>query len=83
MTTVFTITGFFASIPDCRPCDSPHTVHPECMPIEVPTGDPYYPQVNYTTGKRFCLPFMRSLPGQQRLGTVINIILKILIKIND
>ncbi|XKL69519.1 hypothetical protein PGB90_007288 [Kerria lacca] len=60
--------GFFASIPDCRPCDSPRTVHPECMPIEVPPGDPYYPQINYTTGKQFCLPFMRSLPGQQRLG---------------
>lgn len=73
MNTVFTLIGFFASIPDCRPCDSPHTVHPECMPIEVPTGDPYYPQVNYTTGKRFCLPFMRSLPGQQRLGNKYNI----------
>ncbi|KAK7573452.1 hypothetical protein V9T40_010643 [Parthenolecanium corni] len=60
--------GFFASIPDCRPCDSPRTVHPECMPIEVPAGDPYYPQVNFSTGQRFCLPFMRSLPGQQRLG---------------
>lgn len=62
------LAGFFASIPDCRPCDSPQTVHPECMPIEVPAGDPYYPQVNFTTGQRFCLPFMRSLPGQQRLG---------------
>ncbi|XP_022188065.2 peroxidase-like protein isoform X2 [Nilaparvata lugens] len=60
--------GFFASIPDCRSCDSPITVHPECMPIHIPPGDPFYPQVNQTTGERFCLPFMRSLPGQQHLG---------------
>ncbi|XP_068084351.1 uncharacterized protein [Anabrus simplex] len=60
--------GFFASIPDCRSCDSPRTVHPECMPIPVPRGDHYYPQVNHTTGERLCFPFMRSLPGQQSLG---------------
>ncbi|VVC36103.1 Hypothetical protein CINCED_3A021410 [Cinara cedri] len=60
--------GFFSSIPDCRSCDSPITVHPECMPIPIPSGDPYYPQVNISTGHRMCLPFMRSLPGQQRLG---------------
>lgn len=60
--------GFFASIPDCRSCDSSHTVHPECMPIQIPRGDPYYPQVNQTTGQRVCIAFMRSLPGQQQLG---------------
>ncbi|GLG94269.1 Chorion peroxidase [Gryllus bimaculatus] len=60
--------GFFASIPDCRSCDSPQTVHPECMPIPVPRGDHYYPQINHTTGERLCFPFMRSLPGQQHLG---------------
>ncbi|XP_046660849.1 chorion peroxidase isoform X2 [Homalodisca vitripennis] len=61
--------GFFASIPDCRSCDSPLTVHPECMPIPVPSGDPFYPQINITSGARVCLPFMRSMPGQQRLGS--------------
>ncbi|XP_054289704.1 uncharacterized protein LOC129004994 [Macrosteles quadrilineatus] len=61
--------GFFASIPDCRSCDSPLTVHPECMPITIPTGDQFYPQINITSGARVCLPFMRSLPGQQRLGS--------------
>ncbi|XP_050420959.1 heme peroxidase 2 [Adelges cooleyi] len=60
--------GYFSSIPDCRSCDSPLTVHPECMPIPIPPGDPYFPQINLTTGQRMCLPFMRSLPGQQRLG---------------
>ncbi|XP_021931926.1 peroxidasin homolog [Zootermopsis nevadensis] len=60
--------GFFASIPDCRACDSPRTVHPECMPISVPRGDHYYPQVNRTTGEQVCFSFMRSLPGQQHLG---------------
>lgn len=61
-------TGFFASIPDCRACDSPRTVHPECMPIPVPRGDHHYPQVNRSTGERLCFSFMRSLPGQQHLG---------------
>lgn len=60
--------GYFSSIPDCRSCDSPITVHPECMPIQIPEGDPFYPHVNPTTGARMCLPFMRSLPGQQRMG---------------
>ncbi|XP_014256496.1 uncharacterized protein LOC106670552 [Cimex lectularius] len=60
--------GFFASIPDCRSCDSALTVHPECMPIPVPIGDPFFPQRNISTGERFCLSFMRSLPGQQQLG---------------
>nr|XP_018902400.1 PREDICTED: peroxidasin homolog [Bemisia tabaci] len=62
------IRGFFSSIPDCRPCDSPLTVHPECMPIHIPNGDPFYPPVNPATGQKMCLPFMRSLSGQQRLG---------------
>ena len=60
--------GFFASIPDCRSCNSPRTVHPECMPIPVPPGDHHYPQVNHTTGEPLCFSFMRSLPGQQHLG---------------
>ncbi|KAI5698979.1 hypothetical protein M8J75_014772 [Diaphorina citri] len=60
--------GFFTSIPDCRPCDSRITVHPECMPIPIPAGDPYFPQYNRTTGRPLCLPFMRSLSGQQGFG---------------
>lgn len=61
-------TGFHESIPDCRSCDSPRTVHPECNPFPVPRGDHYYPEVNITSGERMCFPFMRSLPGQQQLG---------------
>lgn len=38
------------------------------MPISVPRGDHYYPQVNRTTGEQLCFSFMRSLPGQQHLG---------------
>ncbi|XP_017887733.1 uncharacterized protein LOC108629510 [Ceratina calcarata] len=60
--------GFAESIPSCRSCDSPRTVHPECNPIPVPPGDHYYPTVNVTSGARMCFPSMRSLPGQQHLG---------------
>lgn len=60
--------GFHESIPACRSCDSPRTVHPECNPIPVPPGDHFYPELNVTSGERFCFPFMRSLPGQQSLG---------------
>ncbi|XP_031831512.1 uncharacterized protein LOC116426555 [Nomia melanderi] len=60
--------GFAESIPSCRPCDSPRTVHPECSPFPVPPGDHYYPTVNVSSGARMCFPSMRSLPGQQHLG---------------
>lgn len=60
--------GFAESIPKCRPCDSPRTVHPECNPIPLPPGDHFYPELNVTSGERMCFPFMRSLPGQQTLG---------------
>ncbi|KAH8389184.1 hypothetical protein KR200_003942, partial [Drosophila serrata] len=60
--------GFHESIPSCRACNSRQTVHPECNPFPVPAGDFYYPEVNVTSGERFCFPSMRSLPGQQSLG---------------
>lgn len=60
--------GFHESIPKCRPCDSPRTVHPECNPFPIPQGDHFYPELNVTSGERLCFPFMRSLPGQQTLG---------------
>lgn len=60
--------GFHESIPSCRSCDSPRTVHPECNPFPVPPRDHYYPELNVTSGERLCFPFMRSLPGQQTLG---------------
>ncbi|EFN63376.1 Peroxidasin [Camponotus floridanus] len=60
--------GFQESIPSCRSCDSPRTVHPECSPIPVPPGDHFYPTVNVSSGARMCFPSMRSLPGQQHLG---------------
>ncbi|XP_076275092.1 uncharacterized protein LOC143206037 [Rhynchophorus ferrugineus] len=60
--------GFHESIPSCRSCDSPRTIHPECRPIPVPEGDHYYPNRNTTSGAKICFPFMRSLPGQLQLG---------------
>lgn len=60
--------GFHESIPNCRSCDSPRTVHPECNPFPIPSGDHYYPEINITSGQRMCFPFMRSLPGQLHLG---------------
>ncbi|XP_015597950.1 uncharacterized protein LOC107269047 [Cephus cinctus] len=60
--------GFAESIPSCRSCDSPRTVHPECNPFPVPPGDHFYPTVNVSSGARMCFPSMRSLPGQQHLG---------------
>lgn len=60
--------GFHESIPNCRPCDAPRTVHPECNPIPMPPRDSFYPELNVTSGERLCFPFMRSLPGQQSLG---------------
>lgn len=60
--------GFQESIPSCRSCDSPRTVHSECNPFPVPPGDHYYPTMNVSSGARMCFPSMRSLPGQQHLG---------------
>ena len=60
--------GFHESIPSCRSCDSPRTVHSECNPFPVPPRDHYYPELNVTSGERLCFPSMRSLPGQQTLG---------------
>lgn len=64
------IIGFGGSILDCHKCDSKDTVHPECWPITVPDGDPYFPKVNASTGLPFCLHFIRSLPGQLTLGNI-------------
>jgi hypothetical protein len=60
--------GFQESIPSCRSCDSARTVHPECNPFPIPPRDHYYPELNVTSGERFCFPSMRSLPAQQHLG---------------
>ncbi|RXG68404.1 Chorion peroxidase [Armadillidium vulgare] len=60
--------GFQNSILDCRDCQSQQRVHPECWPIPVPDNDPYFPSVNISSGRPFCISFTRSLPGQQTLG---------------
>ena len=65
-------TGFGDSILNCRDCDSANRVHPECWPIEVPQNDPYFPPVDVSSGRPFCIAFTRSLPGQQSLGQCAN-----------
>ena len=60
--------GFSSSILDCKACDSQTRLHPECLPIPIPQGDPYFPQINITSGEEFCLGFTRSMPGQLTLG---------------
>lgn len=60
--------GVNDAILNCRDCDAPTNVHPECWPIPIPSNDPFFPRVNTQTGRPICLPFTRSLPGQQRLG---------------
>ncbi|XP_045123660.1 uncharacterized protein LOC123511596 isoform X2 [Portunus trituberculatus] len=60
--------GFQDSILDCRRCDSPQTVHPECFPITIPQNDPFFPPVNISSGQPFCIPLTRSMPGQLTLG---------------
>ena len=60
--------GFADSILNCRTCDARSTTHPECLPIEIPDGDPYFPKINITSGRAFCLGFTRSMPGQLTLG---------------
>ncbi|CAL8092787.1 unnamed protein product [Orchesella dallaii] len=53
---------------NCRDCESQLQTHPECWPIQVGSGDAYYPPMNRDSGRPNCIPFTRSLPGQQRLG---------------
>ncbi|KAF2367927.1 hypothetical protein FHG87_001306 [Trinorchestia longiramus] len=60
--------GFQDSILDCRQCDSPQVLHPECFPIHIPNNDPFFPPVNISSGQPFCMPLTRSMPGQLTLG---------------
>ena len=60
--------GVNEAVLNCRDCDAPTNVHPECWPIPIPSNDPFFPRVNTQTGRPICLPFTRSLPGQQNLG---------------
>lgn len=47
------------AILDCRPCNSMTSVHPECFPIPIPDGDPYFPKLNSSTGQPLCIPVTR------------------------
>lgn len=51
--------GFQNSILDCRDCQSQERVHPECWPIRIPDNDPYFPSVNISSGRPFCISFTR------------------------
>ncbi|XP_054715544.1 uncharacterized protein LOC129225022 [Uloborus diversus] len=52
---------------DCKSCDSAISVHPECLPIPIPPGDPFFPAVFQNASKN-CISFARSLAGQLTLG---------------
>jgi len=58
------------SLLDCSACDSQRTLHPDCLPIEVPPDDPQFgPAATPTLGAGpRCLAFVRSLNGQTGLG---------------
>ena len=32
---------------NCRDCDSSTSVHPECLPIPIPSNDPFFPRVSF------------------------------------
>ena len=51
--------GFQDSILDCRDCESQQRVHPECWPITVENNDPFFPTVNISSGRPFCIAFTR------------------------
>lgn len=51
--------GFQNSILDCRDCESQQRVNPECWPIPVPDNDPFFPSVNISSGRPFCIAFTR------------------------
>ena len=61
------IRGENNAILDCQRCDS-NRFHKGCYPILVPTGDDYFPIREGRSTRRKCIPFTRSLPGQQIIG---------------
>jgi len=58
------IRGHDNSILDCRSCKS-NRVHPACDPISIPEGDSFF---SYNRVDPKCIPFTRSVAGQQELG---------------
>ena len=58
------VRGHDNSILECKSCNS-GDLHPACNPIKVPKGDPFFSN-NRVNPK--CIPFTRSLSGQQKIG---------------
>ena len=55
--------GFNKSVLPCKSCDSSN-LHPACYPIPIPEDDSFYG----SPGAPKCIPFTRSIGGQQTLG---------------
>ncbi|WKX96764.1 hypothetical protein Q1695_012872 [Nippostrongylus brasiliensis] len=52
---------------NCTRCDSFFTVSPNCLPVPIPEGDPFF-TTSDQEGPPRCLAFIRSLNGQNQLG---------------
>jgi peroxidase len=59
-----TLRGFHSTVLDCGDCESKN-VHPACFPIHIPEDDDFY---SYNARDPKCIPFSRSVFGQQTLG---------------
>ena len=58
--------GLAGDVLDCRACNSSYN-HPACFPILLPRSDKFF-SAGRAVSDSHCLPFTRSLPGQQSLG---------------
>ena len=72
----FDFRGFADSILECKECDAKTVVHPECLPIPIPQGDPFYPPINITTGRPFCLAFTRCSKNEKNRAISRNFLFK-------
>lgn len=56
---------YISGVLDCSPCE---TTPSGCIPIPIPEGDAFYPQVDPQSNEPKCIPVTRSLPSRLTLG---------------